>query len=115
MIPPFGFHKIERLGCLLMGVAGMIALGIAFSVEGGRREAFLVLQSLAIIVGAVGARNNSFILAAIGIVSSLLAWTPVGRVSFIPGLLMLFLIMARFRAFSIFTPRWPGPGPPPPG
>jgi hypothetical protein len=41
--------------------------------------------------------------------------TPVGFISFLPGVLMLLLIAGRFRAFSIFLPRWRGPGSPPPG
>ena len=115
MIPPFGFRKIERFACILMGVAGVVALRIALNAVGGPREAFLVVQSFAVIVGGVGARSNSFTLAAIGVVSSLMAWTPVGRICLLPGLLLLFLMAARFRAFSIFGPRWRGSGQPPPG
>ena len=77
---------------------------------------WLVLQSLAVIVGGIGAwRSNSFVAAAVGVASSLIAETAVGHISFFPGLLLLFLIVNRFRAFNIFLPRWRGQGPPPPG
>src|SRR5712692_8292837 len=120
MIPPFGFREIERLACILMGFAGVVALAYTRSAVGENgvhpRPYILVLQSLAVIAGALGAwRSNSFILTAIGIASSLMVWTPVGRICFLPGLLMFFLVLGRFRSFSIFLPRWRGPGPPPPG
>jgi hypothetical protein len=112
MIPSFGFRKIERLACIAMGFAGLVALGEAW---GHSRPYFLMLQSVAVIAGGIGARINSFTLAAIGVISSLMLWTPVGRICFLPGLLMLFLIVARIRAFEEFVPRWRGPGPPPSG
>jgi hypothetical protein len=37
--------------------------------------------------------------------------TSVGIVSFLPGVLMLMLIVWRHRAFNVFLPRWRGPGP----
>jgi hypothetical protein len=67
---------------------------------------WLVLQSLAVIVGGIGAwRSTSFVAAAVVVASSLIARTAVGHISFFPGLLMLFLIVTRFTAFSIFLPR----------
>jgi len=129
-VPRFGFFKIETLACILMvaaGVAGLLLLltGSSDWILGacGKEwpsthvSAFwLVLQSLAVIVGGVGAwRSTSLVAAAVGVGSSLIARTAVGHISFFPGLLMLFLMMIRFRAFNIFRPRWRGPGPPPPG
>lgn len=119
MIPQFGFHKVEQLACALMGASGVLSMLFVLtpnSANGGHgRSYFLVLQSVAVIAGAIGAwRSFSFTLAAIGVASSLMVWTPVGRICFLPGLLMLVLIVPRFRTFSIFLPRWRGPGPPPP-
>src|SRR5580658_6801748 len=77
---------------------------------------WLILQSLAVIAGGIGAwRSNSFLLAVVGVASSLVVKTSVGIVSFLPGVLMLMLIVRRHRAFNVFLPRWRGPGPPPPG
>ena len=129
-IPKFGFLKIETLACILMvaaGVAGLLLvltgssdwiLG-AFGVKWASahvKSFWLVLQSLAVIVGGIGAwRSNSFLLTAVGIASSLVVRTSVGIVSFLPGVLMLTLIVCRHKAFNIFLPRWTGPGPAPPG
>jgi hypothetical protein len=129
-IPKFGFLKIETLACILMvaaGVAGLLlvltgssdwilgALGKKWT-SAHVKSFWLVLQSLAVIVGGIGAwRSNSFVAAAVGVASSLIAETAVGHISFFPGLLLLFLIVNRFRAFNIFLPRWRGQGPPPPG
>jgi hypothetical protein len=129
-IPPFGFLKIEALACLLMVAAGVV--GLLVSVTGWTEWLavfpwsravwphvsiyWLVLQSLAVVAGGIGAwRSNSFVLAAVGVASSLVKSTPVGCISYVPGLLMLLLLLVRFRAFGMFLPRWKGPGPPPPG
>jgi hypothetical protein len=127
-IPSFGFLKIEALACILMvaaGVAGLLLTGSSdwtLSAFGEKWSSahvssfWLVLQSLAVIAGGIGAwRSTSFVVAAVGVASSLIAPTAVGHISFLPGLLMLYLMVARFRAFSIFLPRWRGQGPPPPG
>ena len=129
-IPSFGFLKIEALACILMVTAGLAGLVLVLTGSGdwilsafGEKWAsahvsafWLVLQSLAVIAGGMGAwRSTSFVAAAVGVASSLVARTAVGHISFLPGLLMLFLIATRLRAFSIFLPRWRGPGPPPPG
>jgi hypothetical protein len=129
-IPQFGFLKIEAFACLLMVVAGIA--GLLLVATGSTdwilavfwqqwpaahvRPLWLALQSIAVVIGGIGAwRSRSFTLAAIGVASSLVVRTEVGHISFLPGLLMLFLICARYRAFSIFLPQWRGPGPPPPG
>ena len=120
-IPTFGFLKIEALACILMVAAGVLGLLVALdpmtrtSVASAHVSSFwLVLQSVAVIAGGIGAwRSTSFVAAAIGVASSLIARTAVGHLTFLPGLLMLVLIATRFRAFS-FLPRWRGPGPPPP-
>jgi len=118
MMPPFGFREIERLACILMGIAGVVALAYTRSAvgeNGVHPRPYVVLQGLAVIAGALGAwQSNSFILTAIGIASSLMVWTPVGRICFLPGLLMFVLVLGRFGSFEIFFPRWRGPGPPPP-
>ncbi len=129
-IPKFGFLKIERVACILMVAAGVAGLLLVVTGSSdwiprvfGKKWAltqvsafWLVLQSLAVIAGGVGAwRSTSFVAAAVGVASSLIVRTAVGNVSFFPGLLMLFLIVNRLRAFRIFLPRWRGPGPPPPG
>jgi hypothetical protein len=133
-IPRFGFLKIEIVACILMvgaGVAGLLlTLGdtgdfFAGAILGHDRliwflprvsPVWLVLQSIAVIAGGIGAwRSNSFLLAALGIASSLVVNAPVGIVTFLPGALTLMLIVVRRRAFNVFLPRWRGPGPPPPG
>jgi hypothetical protein len=129
-IPSFGFLKIEALACILMVAAGVAGLLLVLPGSSdwilstfGEKWApahvsslWLVLQSLAVIVGGIGAwRSASFVAAAVGVASSLIARTAVGHISFLPGLLMLYLMVTRFRAFSIFWPRWRGQGPPPPG
>jgi len=115
-IPRFGFLKIESVACLLMVVAGVIGLFVALSGGPHVSALWLVLQSLAVIAGGIGAwRSISFVLAAIGTASSLVVVTPVGRIAVLPGILMLLLILMRRRAFNIFLPRWRGPGSPPPG
>jgi hypothetical protein len=115
-IPIFGFLKIEALACLLMVVAGVIGLFVALSGGPHVSTLWLVLQSLAVIAGGIGAWHSySFVLAAIGTASSLVKVTPVGRITVLPGILMLLLLLMRRRAFNIFLPRWRGPGPPPPG
>jgi len=129
-IPQFGFLKIEAFACILMvvaGIAGLLLLATNSSdwffaafwkqwPAAHVRPWWLALQSIAIVIGGIGAwRSRSFTLAAIGVVSSLVVRTEVGHISFFPGLLMFVLICARFRAFSIFLPKWRGPGPPPPG
>lgn len=124
-IPSFGFLKTEAFACLLMVAAGMAGLLVALTGSGdvlwSQRPAayvhpvWLTLQSIAVIAGGIGAwRSRSFTLTAIGVLSSLIVVTPVGRISCFPGLLMLFLVCIRFRSFSIFLPRWRGQGPPPP-
>jgi len=129
-IPPFGFLKIEALACFLMLAAGMVGLVVTvtgwtdwLAVFPWSRAVWphvhiywLVLQSLAVVAGGIAAwRSNSFVLAAVGVASSLVKSTPVGCISYVPGLLMLLLLLARFRAFGMFLSRWKGPSPPPPG
>lgn len=129
-IPPFAFLKIEAFACIMMIVAGIAGLLLVLtgssdwiltffwkqSPTAHIHPLWLALQSLAVIGGGIGAwRSRSFTLAAIGVVSSLMQRTAVGHISFFPGLLMFFLICARYRAFNIFLPRWRGPGLPPPG
>src|SRR6516162_5257289 len=68
---------------------------------------WLTLQGIAVIAGGIGAwQSRSFALTATGVVSSLIVRTAVGHISWLPGLLMLFLCAPRFRAFNIFLPRW---------
>ena len=130
-IPRFGFFKIEGFACLLMVVAGTAGLLVALTGSSDWilrvlwkewraahiHPVWLALQSIAVIVGGIGAwQSRSFTLAATGVVSALIVRTAVGRISWLPGLVMLFLICSRFRAFNIFLPRWRGQGPvPPPG
>ena len=131
-IPLFGYRKIEAVACILMVVGGVAGLLLALT---GKGELFaeailghawptwshpsplwLILQSLAVTAGGIGAwRSKSFLLAAVGVASSLVVKTSVGMVSFLPRLLMLWLILRRPRSFSVFLPRCKGPGPPPPG
>jgi hypothetical protein len=130
-IPRFGFLKIEALACLLMVAAGIA--GLVAALTGWTNDwladlrwsrwllphvsiFWLVPQSLAVVAGGIGAwHSKSFTLAALGVASSLIVLTPVGCISFLPGVLMLVLIVARLGAFPDFLPRWRGPGPPPPG
>lgn len=127
-IPGFGFLKIEALACQLMVAAGLGGLLVAFtgspqwitSVAWSKwilphvSVFWLVAQSLAVMAGGIGARLSSFVLAAFGIAASLIVLTPVGCISFLPGVFLSLLIACRFRAFRIFLPRWRGPGRPPP-
>ena len=111
-IPTFGFLKIEALACILMVAAGVIGLLVAldpmtrtYMASAHVSSFWLVLQSVAVIAGGIGAwRSTSFVATAIGVASSLIARTAVGHLTFLPGLLMLFLIATRFRAFNIFCP-----------
>ena len=129
-IPGFGFRKVEALACILMVAAGVAGLLVVVTRSGdsilnslGRTwppapgsTFWLVLQSLAVIAGGIGAwRSTSFVATVVGVASALIARTTVGHISFFPGLFMLLLIVKRFRAFDIFAPGWRGPGPAPPG
>ncbi len=129
-IPRFGFLKIEALACLLMVAAGVAGLLVALTgwsdwIKGLRWSRWvlpqvsifwLIPQSLAVIAGGIGAwRSRSFVLAAVGVASSLMVLTPVGCISFLPGVFMLLSILNRPAAFNVFLPRWRGPGRPPPG
>lgn len=114
-IPVFGFNTIEKLACgglLAAGVAGFVVsvvdsagiLSAALPVhppwyrDVGR--GWLILQSLLIVAGSVGAFGSiSFVLALVGVAAALVFVTPVGVLSFLPGLLMLILVMVRFRSF----------------
>lgn len=132
-IPVFGYLKIEVAACLLLVVGGLAGAVIAMTGSLDSAAAanmgnawprwlvvhvrvLLVIQCLAIMAGGIGAwRSRSFVLAAIGIIACLIVVTPVGMISFWPGMFMLYLIMSRLRAFRVFLPRWKGPGPAPPG
>ena len=105
MIAPFGFRQIEKLACFLFLFVGVVAL---VSVLDRARHSpltwhlfLLGLQSLAVIAGAIGAwRSTSLVAAGIGVVSSLVAWTPVGHLTVLPGLLMMCLLFSRYRSFT---------------
>jgi hypothetical protein len=129
-MPQFGFFKIEAFACILMvvaGIAGLLLIATNSSdwvLAGFLKQwpaahvgpGWLALQSIAIVLGGIGAWwSRSFTVAAIGVVAALVAGTAVGHISFFPGLLMLVLICSRYRAFDVFLPIWRGPGPPPPG
>lgn len=111
----YGFPIIERLACLLMVAADLA--GLLVTVTGWTNwlavfpwskpvwpqvsTFWLVLQSLAVIAGGLGAwRSTSFVLAAVGVASSLETSTRVGCKSYPPGILMLFLLVVRRRAFA---------------
>ena len=78
---------------------------------------WLVLQSVLVMVGAVSALMLSRWLSLVGggILAGLVFVTPVGLLTTLPAVWMLSLVVPRFEAFWEFTPRWRGPGPPPPG
>jgi hypothetical protein len=131
-IPKFGFCRIEIVACLLMVVGGVAGLLLALTGTGDLfavailghawpnwphiNPLWLIPQSLAVTAGGIGAwRSKSFRLVAVGVVASLVLTTPVGMVSFLPGVLMLWLIVKRRKAFDVFLPPWRGQGPPPPG
>jgi hypothetical protein len=135
MIPPFGFTTAERAASALLALAG--AAGLLLTIMG--RETglaarllghpwpgwflpnpgvpWLIIQSLLVTVGAVGALAwpRCFTLIAVGSIAGLLFMTPVGLLTTVPAIWMLVLIVLRRRAFWEFTPRWRGDGPPPPG
>lgn len=75
---------------------------------------WLILQSLAVIAGGIGAwRGRSFVVAGVGVASALIRQTAVGHITFFPGLLMLVLITGGFRSFGKFQrglPRLPPEG-----
>lgn len=121
MIPPIGFFRIEKLACILMAMAGLTGLLLvltgsadwvltAFITVFGEKyptarinSFWLVLQSLAVIAGGIGAwRSTSITLAGIGVASSLILQTAVGHITFYPGVLMLILIVGRLRSFRPF-------------
>ena len=90
MIAPFGFPQIEKLACFLFLFVGVVAL---LSVLDNARHNSLTwasllagLQSLAVIAGGIGAwQSASLSVAVIGVASSLIAWTPVGHLTVLPG------------------------------
>ena len=115
-IPRFGSFSTEKLACLalfLVGVFGLVmsATGQAAAIcarlpphptwlctETG--QAWLIVQSLLIMAGSIGAyESRSFTVALVGTVASLVFLTPVGVVSFVPGVWMLVLVVLRFRSF----------------
>jgi hypothetical protein len=103
-IAPFGFRKIEKLACCLLAFVGVVAL--LSVLDAARWNHFtwhfflLALQSLAVIGGGVGAwQSTSLPAAVIGIASSLIAWTPVGHLTVLPGAFMMFLLLPRYRSF----------------
>ena len=117
-IPVFGFIWTERIACLTLVIVGLV--GLLLSLNGQACEfgallhtyplpawwplelsrGWLSIQSLLIMAGGIGAwRCISFILAIIGVVAALLVVTPIGVLSFLPGLWMLFLLVQRWRAF----------------
>jgi hypothetical protein len=133
-ISRFGFRTGELPACWLMIATG--GFGMLCTIT-GRWEAFyaavaarvgiqvrfpdiepfwLICQSALIIVGGLSAMCTfSFILAAAGVAAALAFKTPVGLISFLPGVWLLIQLAPRFLVFPEFTPRWRGPGPPPPG
>lgn len=131
MIAPFGSWSIERvaMGLLLLAAgfgffASGTVTGVASAILGSPwpswfipnpGRAWMILQSLLVVAGVLGAFIRSFTLATVGIGAALVFVTPTGLLTLLPGLLMLCLMVPRRRAFWEFTPRWRGPGPPPPG
>ncbi len=132
-MPPFGLMKGEKAALGIFVLSGLIALAlfplelfdtIAVGKEGARiaetylwraGKMFLVLQGALVILTPLGALLRSFIIVAAGILSGLVFITPIGALTFLPAVGMLLLTRHRLQAFREFTPRWKGPGPPPPG
>lgn len=124
-IPPFGFLTVERVACMLLLLAS--AIGVAHAAPSWREPwvpwatwevsyAWLVLQAGLVAAGAIAAlRSRSFVLAVVGLVAGLVFCTRVGAITVGPSLFVVTLIARRFRAFTIFAPKWRGPGPPPLG
>jgi hypothetical protein len=124
MMPPFGSRRIEQLASILLLFAG--AAGLAISVRGDEipigfiqnpGRSWLVFQSVLVIVGGMGALvlRRLFSVLMLGIISGIVFITPVGIVTSLPALLMLLLVLPKFESFWEFTPKWRGPGNPPPG
>ena len=131
MIPPFGAYWHERVACGLMMITGSLGLfapatvsAFASSILGqpwpgwfvaNPGRAWLVCQSLLVIAGVLGMPTRCFTLAIIGIAAALVVVTPIGLLTFVPGIVTLLLVVLRRRTFWEFTPRWRGEGPRPPG
>jgi hypothetical protein len=117
-IPFFGYDWTESAACLTLVVVGLAGLWLSLDGSAGELAAllhtyplpawlplnpgrvWLSAQSLLVIAGGVGAwRCNSFTLAVIGVAAALIVVTPVGLLSFLPGLWMLILISPRWMAF----------------
>lgn len=79
------------------------------------RQAWVVCQSVLVIVGGAGGMTGVFTLTALGISAGLVFVTPVGLLTALPSVLLLLSALLRLRAFYEFMPRWRGPSHRPPG
>ena len=134
MIPPFGFTRAEQAACGLMILSGAFGLMLTITGKVGELDAiaratsavgwfiqnstspWVAFHSLLVMGGGIAAfRSLSFSVAFVGVVAALVPITPLGLLTFLPGLWLLFLMVPRRRSFRAFTPHWKGDGPPPPG
>jgi uncharacterized membrane protein YkgB len=118
-LPRFGFIWTEASACLALVMVGLISLVLSLTGDASELGAqfqlhllptwlhlfnsnrvWLSIQSVLVMAGGIGAwRCTSFILAIVGVMAALLIVTPIGVLTFVPGLLMLFLLAPRWRAF----------------
>jgi len=134
-IPPFGYLRLEWISSVLLICTGILALISSilgfdmklasallgqpwpawFYPDPGR--AILITQAAVISLGAIGVLilGDSFTVVAISSITGAIFVTPVGLLTCVPALLVLVLAVRRRRLFWEFSPRWRGPGPPPPG
>lgn len=133
MVPPFGLMKREKvvLGLfVLSGLAGLalFPFGILNRFETGRdylqmaetllwfpNRLLLILQGLLVMLAGAGAVFRSFTVVAAGIAAGLVCVTPVGVLTVLPAIGVLFLVLPRRKAFREFMPRFKDEGPKPPG
>ena len=133
MVPPFGFMKIERIALGIFVLSGLVSLALYpfglfdyfeivstdtriaktyFWLPG---KAFLIIQGSLVVLTGPGALLRSFVIVTAGILAGLIFVTPIGALTVLPAVGMLFLTLRRPQAFWEFTPKWKGDGPPPPG
>jgi hypothetical protein len=113
-LPPFGFYVHEKAAGLLMLLTGLLSLTLLIATPGvllGQgllqpTRTWLILQSLVVILGALGAFAGIFTAVALGAISGLLP-TSAAYLTFLPSLAVLIFASLRRRAFVEFGPDWP--------
>ena len=80
-------------------------MGFVLALSLGRT--WLVVQSVVVLAGVLGAFISLFTMTVIGVLAGLFVATPVGVVTFVPSVWIMALVLRRRRAFAEFAPRSP--------